>query len=241
MVARLAQIGRSPPLRSLPVTILDIKCIAVQQHFSSGLTTRDNEFHPVSNMTEAQPITVLLQQFAGGDKEALNRLIPLVYAELHRLAEGYLRQERTGHTLQPTALVHEAYVRLLGQQHPDYQGRAHFLGVSAQVMRQILIDHARKRNAVKRGGTDQKCSLDEARDAVLERPSVAIALDDALNALEQKDTRKARLLEMRFFGGLTAEESAEALALPVGDVRRELRVALAWLQREFNRQAKSSS
>src|SRR4051794_7363415 len=190
-------------------------------------------------MTDAQPITVLLQQFANGDQSALNRLMPLVYAELHRLAEGYLRQERTGHTLQPTALVNEAYVRMLGQQHPDYQGRAHFLGVSAQVMRQILIDHARKRNAIKRGGSDAKCSLDEARDAVMERPSVAIALDDALNTLANKDARKARLLEMRFFGGLTAEESAEALAVPVADVRRELRVGLAWLQREFNRQAKS--
>jgi RNA polymerase sigma factor (TIGR02999 family) len=190
---------------------------------------------------ESQSITVLLQQFASGDKAALNSLIPLVYTELHRLAEGYLRNERTGHTLQPTALVHEAYVRLLGQQQPDYQGRAHFLGVSAQVMRQILIDHARKRDAIKRGGTEAKCSLDEARDAVLERPSITIALDDSLNALERKDARKARLLEMRFFGGLTAEESAEVVEMPVADVRREIRVALAWLQREFDRRANSPS
>ena len=184
-----------------------------------------------------EPITVLLQRFASGDKVALDRLIPLVYSELQRLARGYLRNERPGHTLQPTALVHEAYARLLRQDHPDYQNRAHFMGVAAQVMRQILIDHARTRNAAKRGGGQAKFSMDEALDISVGRPSILIAIDDALAALEQKDPVKAKLIEMRFFGGLTAEESAEAMQMSVADVRRQLRVAQAWLQRELDRTA----
>src|SRR6478735_5318936 len=155
-------------------------------------------------MSEAQPITLMLQEFAGGDKSALDRLMPLVYAELRRLADSYLRRERPGHTLQPTALVHEAYARLVGQDQPDFRSRAHFIGVAAQVMRQILIDHARGRNAVKRGGGQAKCTLDEAVDAAVERPLLMIAVDDALNTLAEQDAQKARLIEMRFFGGLTA-------------------------------------
>jgi RNA polymerase sigma factor (TIGR02999 family) len=188
-------------------------------------------------MTENRPITLLLHAFAGGDRTALDHLIPLVYTELRKIADGHLRNERPGHTLQPTALVHEAYARLIDQRQPDYQDRVHFLAVAAQVMRQILIDHARKKFAAKRGGSQPRFSLDEAYDAAIERPSLMIRLDDALKALEAHDALKARLIEMRFFGGLTAEESAEVLKLPVNDVRRGLRVAQAWLQRELDQNA----
>jgi RNA polymerase sigma factor (TIGR02999 family) len=188
-------------------------------------------------MTEDRPITMLLHAFASGDKSALNNLIPLVYGELHKIADGHLRNERPGHTLQPTALVHEAYARLIEQKQPDYHDRVHFLAVAAQVMRQILIDHARKKFAAKRGGSRPKYSLDEACDAAVEKPSLMIDLDDALKALETHDALKARLIEMRFFGGLTAEESAAVLKMPVNDVRRGLRIAQAWLQRELDRSA----
>jgi RNA polymerase sigma factor (TIGR02999 family) len=176
-----------------------------------------------------------LQQFAGGDKTALDRLMPVVYAELQRLAGGYLRNERPGHTLQPTALVHEAYARLVKQEQPDYRSRAHFMGVAAQIMRQILIDHARTRNAAKRGSGVEKFSLEQAGDIPFDRPSILIAIDDALQELARRDAAKARLIEMRFFGGLTAEESAEATGMEVAEVRRHLRVAQAWLQRELDR------
>jgi len=183
------------------------------------------------------PITLMLRDFAAGDKTALDRLMPLVYAELRRLADSHLRRERSSHTLQPTALVHEAYIRLLGQDQPDYRSRAHFLGIAAHVMRQILVDHARSRGAGKRGGGQPGCSLDESIDAAVERPVALVAVDDALDALEQTDPQKARLIEMRFFGGLTAEESADVLQLPVDKVRAELRIAQAWLQRELDRPA----
>ena len=182
-------------------------------------------------------ITLLLDEFARGDKTTLDRLMPLVYTELRSLAGSYLGRELPGHTLQPTALVHEAYVRLIDQDQPDYRGRAHFLGIAANVMRQILIDHARVRNAAKRGGGQPKYSIDEAMDAAVERPATMIAIDDALQLLERKDPRKAKLIEMRFFGGLTAEESANVLDLPVEKIRAELRVAQAWLQRELNPKA----
>jgi RNA polymerase sigma factor (TIGR02999 family) len=183
------------------------------------------------------PITLILREFAAGDKAALDRLMPLVYAELRRLADSHLRRERPDHTLQPTALVHEAYIRLVGQEQPDYRSRAHFLGVAAHVMRQILVDHARSRSAGKRGGGQPPRSLDESIDAVVERPLAMIAVDDAMEALERTDARKAKLIEMRFFGGLTAEESADVVQLSVEKVRAELRVAQAWLQRELDRAA----
>jgi len=165
----------------------------------------------------------------------LDRLVPLVYDQLREIAQGQLRRERSGHTLQPTALVHEAYARMLGQEQPDYHDRAHFLGVAAQVMRRILIDYARTRNAAKRGGGGEKLPFDEARDGGTERSAAIIALDDSLTALERQDPRKARLVEMRYFGGLSAAESAEALGLDIAEVRRELRVAHAWLGREMKR------
>ncbi|WP_228370686.1 sigma-70 family RNA polymerase sigma factor [Candidatus Korobacter versatilis] len=184
-------------------------------------------------MPQEQPITILLHDVAAGDKRALDSLVPLLYPELKRLARSYMRGEQTGHTLQPTALVHEAYARMIKQDHPDYRSRAHFMGVAAQIMRQILIDHARTRKAEKRGGGVVDLSLEEADAVSIARPVSIIAVDDALAELAKKDAIKAQLIEMRFFGGMTAEESAEVLNLPVHEVRRHLRVGQAWLQREL--------
>jgi RNA polymerase sigma factor (TIGR02999 family) len=145
-----------------------------------------------------------------------------------------LRNERPGHTLQPTALVHEAYALLLKQDHPDYRNRAHFMGVSAHLMRQILIDHARARRTAKRGGGAPNLSLDLAREIPVGQPVLMMAIEEALVTLERKDACKAQLIEMRFFGGMTAEESAEALGIPLSDVRRHLRFAQAWLRRQLD-------
>jgi RNA polymerase sigma factor (TIGR02999 family) len=184
-------------------------------------------------MAEVEPITLILQQFADGDRTALDRLMPLVYAELHRLAEGQFRRERPGQTLQPTALIHEVYMRLAGAGQPDYRNRAHFLAIAARSMRQILTEKYRARTAGKRGGGQSRFSLDESIDAAVERPDSFIAIDDALRELERQDPNKARLIEMRFFAGMTAEESAVALDLSVDSVRGQLRMAQAWLQREL--------
>jgi len=189
-------------------------------------------------MQVSEPITVALRDLAGGDKTAMERLLPHVYAELKRLAGHYLRQERDGHTLQPTALVHEAYFRLIDTSQPDFHGRSHFLGVAAHVMRQILIDHARSRNASKRGSGQVVFSLDESMDTPHKRDDTVIRVNDALQTLETHDALKAQLIEMRFFGGMTAEESAEVLGLPVQKVRSELRVAQAWLKRELDQRAR---
>lgn len=185
-------------------------------------------------MPERENVTILLQDLRRGDQSALDALIPLVYRELHKIAGGYLRGERKGHTLQPTALVHEAYLRLIGQDQPDYRNRSHFYGVAAQVMRQILVDHARRFRAAKRGGGGARVPLQEVAGLAVERADVVVHLDEAMDRLRRNDELKARLVEMRFFGGLTAEESAEVLDLPVATVRRHLRVAQAWLQRELD-------
>jgi RNA polymerase sigma-70 factor, ECF subfamily len=186
---------------------------------------------------ENEPITTLLRDFAGGNKAALDRLMALLYPELRRLARGYMRNERTGHTLQPTALVHEAYTRLVRQDQPDYNSRAHFMGVAAHIMRQVLIDHARASSAEKRGGSAAKVPLDDVTELAAERPSPMIAIDDALQELERNDPLKAQLVEMRFFGGMTAEDSAEILKITPAQVRRHLRVGQAWLQRALDRSA----
>ncbi len=184
-------------------------------------------------MDDQQPITLLLRRFADGEKEALDQLVPLVYSELQRLADHYIRNERPGHTLQPTALVHEAYARLKKQENPDYRSRAHFLGTAAHVMRQILIDHARRRNTGKRGAGAAGFPLHPDHPVTAGRPEILIAIDDALLALAASDPAKARLIEMSYFGGLTAEESAEVTGLTVPEVRRELRLGKAWLRREL--------
>ena len=180
-------------------------------------------------------LTEILGEVKAGDKDAIDRLVPIAYAELRRLADSYLRRERPDHTLQPTALVHEAYVRLVGQDQPDYRNRAHFFGVAAQLMRQILVDHARSRNAGKRGGGEPKIALESVADASASHPEIFLDLNDALHRLEEQDPRKARVIEMRFFGGLTAEETAEILGISVETVRRDLRLGQAFLQRELTR------
>ncbi len=181
-------------------------------------------------------LTQLLGEVKAGEKGAMDRLVPVAYAELRRLADSYLRRERPDHTLQPTALVHEAYMRLVGQDQPDYRDRAHFFGVAAQLMRQILVDHARARKAGKRGGGEAKVPLDSVADASATHPEVFLDLNDALKRLEERDPRKARVIEMRFFGGLTAEEAAELLGISPETVRRDLRLGQAWLQRELSRE-----
>lgn len=163
------------------------------------------------------------------DKNALDQITPLVYRELRRLADSYLRRERDDHTLQPTALIHEAYMRMVDQNLPEWRSRSHFFGVAAQIMRQILCDHARSKNAAKRGGGEKKAPLLDAFDYSDERAAELVALDDALKDLAKFDERKAKIVELRYFGGLTVAETAEALDLSVATVGRELRFAEAWL------------
>lgn len=180
----------------------------------------------------AESVTVLLKQLGKGDRSVLDALVPLVYRELHQIAEGYLRREAPGHTLQPTSLIHEAYIRLVEQSHPDYTSRAHFYGVAARVMRQILVDHARTRHALKRGGDEANVPLSDTLEFP-GRPVLVVALDEALDRLTVADERKARLVEMRFFAGMTAEEISECSDIPPYTVRRELRLAQAWLYKEL--------
>jgi RNA polymerase sigma-70 factor (ECF subfamily) len=182
----------------------------------------------------APDITQLLTDWSKGRTEALDQLMPLVYQELRKIADGYLKRERREHTLQPTALIHEAYVRLMGQSLPSWHNRAHFYGVAAQLMRQILVDHARAHGAAKRGGGFQKLSLEDATIFSQERNADLVALDDALTALAAFDARKCRVIELRFFGGLSVEETAEVLGVSAATVGRELRLAQAWLQRELS-------
>jgi len=177
-------------------------------------------------------ITQLLSRASGGDREAFNDLVPLVYDELHRIAEAYLRRELGNRTLQPTALINEAYLRLAHNGCSAYENRAHFFGVAARVMRQILVDHARSRKAGKRGD-GLKVPFHPGLDFAPERDRIVIALDDALNLLAVEDVDKAALVEMRFFAGMSATEIAECTGTPVHTVRRELRMAQAWLRREI--------
>ncbi|HZN11366.1 MAG TPA: sigma-70 family RNA polymerase sigma factor [Blastocatellia bacterium] len=185
-------------------------------------------------MKPIEGITGLLIKWGDGDQAALDELMPLVYAELHRLARGYLRRERRGHTLQPTALVHEAYLRLVDQKSASWQNRAQFFGIAAQIMRRILVDHARQHHAAKRGAGDSTLSLDAA-DHLADRQAVdLIALDDALNQLATFSPQQGRIVELRFFGGLTIEETAGLLKVSHATVEREWSVARAWLRRELN-------
>lgn len=187
--------------------------------------------------TSHNDVTLILQEWSDGDTGAPARLMPLVYAELRSLARNYLRHERPGHTLQPTALVHEAYLRLVGQTRLTWQNRAHFYGVAAQMMRRILVDYARTRGAEKRGGPAPQLSLDEARFSPEERPADLLALDDALVTLSETDERKARVVELRFFGGLNMEETAEVLKVSEKTVRRDWQMAKLWLHRELAKTA----
>lgn len=184
-----------------------------------------------------EDITRLLQEWSDGDQTALTKLMPLVYDELRRLAHRYMSQERSDHTLQTTALVHEAYLRLVGQTDVRWQNRAHFFAVSAQLMRRILVDHARTQHAAKRGGAEViKLSLDEAAHVPDECAAELIALDEALTKLADVDRQKSRIVELRFFGGLTLDEVAEMLNVSAPTVTRQWRVARAWLYREMDKE-----
>lgn len=182
-------------------------------------------------MSATHDVTQLLVQWANGDKQALGDLTPLVYKELRCLAASHLRRERKSHTLQPTALVHEAYLRLVDQKNPNWQNRSHFFGVASQLMRRILVDHARKRQADKRAG--QRVSLEDAVSFQKERSHELLALDSGLTALEKLDPRKSRAIELRYFGGLSMDEIAQTLDVSPVTVRRDLRMAEAWLNREM--------
>jgi RNA polymerase sigma-70 factor (ECF subfamily) len=179
-------------------------------------------------------VTLLLRDVNNGDPRALDLLIPIVYQELRRLAEHYLRDERAAATLQPTALVHEAYVKLVGQDMPEWACRSHFFGVAAHLMRQILVDHARRRRSQKRGGGVAPVPLEEALSFAPAKGDEILAIDDALTALAAVDERKCRVVELRYFGGLSVEETARALNVSVGTVGREQRLAEAWLHRELS-------
>jgi RNA polymerase sigma-70 factor (ECF subfamily) len=178
-----------------------------------------------------QDVTELLLEWQQGDKCALDKLTPLVYDELRRIAHRYVQRERDGHTLQTTALVNEAYVRLVGGQRIEWQNRAHFFAVTAQVMRHILIDHARRRQYAKHGGEAQRVSFDDASVMSPERAAELVALDEALDELARLDARKGRVVELRYFGGLSLEETADVLEISVMTVRRDWRAAKAWLYR----------
>ena len=186
--------------------------------------------HPLTH-----EVTQLLVQWSSGDKAALDKLMPLVYDELRRLAHRYLSRERPDHTLQTTALVNEAYLRLVDRKNVHWQNRAHFFAISAQLMRCILVDHARSHAYAKRGGGARKIPLDEAMVFSQERAAEVVAIDDALKGLAALDPQQSRIVELRFFGGLTIEETAEVLHLSPATIKREWATARAWLYHELNK------
>jgi len=183
---------------------------------------------------EPEEVTDLLIAWREGDQAALDKLMPLVYEELRRLAHRRRWRERQDHTLQTTALVHEAYLRLIDQRDAQWQNRAHFYAIAAQMMRRILVDNARARNYQKRGGGAQQVTLGEALEVSDNRAAEVVALDDALEALAAFDPRKSRMIELRFFGGLSIEETAEVLGVSPGTVMRDWTLAKTWLRREIN-------
>ena len=185
-------------------------------------------------MTSPIGVTQLLMKWSEGDQTALDQLIPLIYDELHRLAERHLRHERAGHTLQATALVNEAYLRLVDERGVSWQNRAHFYAIAARRMRHILVEHARSRDAAKRGGGQYKLSLSKV-DRITPRKDVnLLALDEALQRLAEIDSQKSRIVELRYFGGLTVEETAEVMGISPATVKREWSMARAWLRREIS-------
>ena len=179
-------------------------------------------------------VTQLLVRWRGGDRKALDSLLPLVYDELRRIARHYLQGERTGHTLQSTALVNEAYVRMVAQDFPQWQNRAHFFAVAAQLMRQILVDYARSHRAAKRGGEVYKVALDEAEEQPFTPDVDVLALDQALKELAEMDRQQSRVVELKFFAGLSIEDTAEVLGVSASTVKRDWITARAWLYRELH-------
>src|SRR5262245_39210306 len=185
-------------------------------------------------MQSNEGITELLIDWGKGDQAALERLMPLVYNELRRLASNYLRRERAGHTLQPTALVNEAYLKLVDQKNAKWQNRAQFFGISAQLMRRILVDHARQHQAAKRGGSDQQRLSITSAEALMEQPRIdLLALNEALDELAQLDAQQARIVELKFFGGDSIEETGEVLSVGHATVERDWKIARAWLRRQL--------
>jgi RNA polymerase sigma factor (TIGR02999 family) len=185
-------------------------------------------------------VTQLLAAWSDGDQAARDQLMPLVYDELHRLAHQYMNRERPGHTLQTSGLVNEAFLRLVDQRDVKWQNRAHFFGIAAQMMRRILVDYARNRRYAKRGGAAHQVSLEEAMIVSEERAADVLALDDALKGLAEFDLRKSQIVELRFFGGLSIDETAEVLAVSPGTVMRDWTLAKAWLRREMSSDISSS-
>ena len=186
-------------------------------------------------MNEPGNVTQLLKQYQTGDRDALDRMFPLVYDELRRLAANRLRGERNEHTLQPTALVHEAYLRLVEQHSADWQNRAHFFGLAAEMMRRILVNHAVKNNADKRFGNQTRLALDEIIDFTRGQDVNLILVDEALTALAEFDPKQAKIVELKFFAGLTNEEIAEVLGVSDSTVKREWRIAKAWLHEQLKK------
>ena len=180
--------------------------------------------------TSSDDVTRLLQDWGDGDQQALEKLVPLIYAELRQMAHRCLYRERPGHTLQTTALVHEAYLKLIDQRDTRWQNRAHFFAIAAQAMRRILVDNARRHQALKRGGPAENLELDEAANVSLDPDPILLPLDEALGRLTEIDQQQGRVVELRFFGGLTIEETAEVLGLSVDMVKREWAMARAWLK-----------
>jgi len=187
-------------------------------------------------MPDSLEITQLLQDWSNGKPEVLEELMPLVYDELRRQASSFLRKERQGHTLQTTALIHEAYLKLIGQREVEWQNRAHFFGIASTMMRRILVDYARERYREKRGGGAENLPLDEALQISVKEKSVdLIALDDALNRLARADARQARVIELRYFGGLSIDETAEVLGISNATVRNDWNLGKAWLKIEISK------
>ena len=185
-------------------------------------------------MKSPEGITQLLIDWGKGDQAALERLMPLVYSELRRLASNYLRRERIEHTLQPTALVNEAYLKLVDQRDAKWQNRAHFFGISAQLMRRILVDHARQHQALKRGGSgQQRISITSAEKVAKQSEVDLLALNEALDELGKMDAQQSRIVELKFFGGLPIEEIAEVLGIGHATVERDWKLARAWLRRQL--------
>jgi len=189
------------------------------------------------NSGSSKPVSELLIQWQDGDESALKKLLPLVYDELRRLARHYLQSEREGHTLQSTALVHEAYLRLVGQESLRIESRAHFFGIAARLMRQILVDHARERAAAKRGG-GCRITLDESAMLPQKQDLDLVALNDALNELARLDEQQARIVELRFFAGLSIEDTSHVLNISPATVKRNWANARLWLHRELSREAR---
>lgn len=186
------------------------------------------------NTPVIQNVTELLNDWSKGNKEALDQLVPLVYDELRRQAARYLRREQVGHTLQTTALIHEAYLRLVDQRSVHWQNRAQFFGIAGQMMRRILVDHARTKKRAKRGGSDIRVSLDQAVAISSKKDLDIVALDEALGRLEEIDPQQSRIVELRFFSGLSVEETAAVLGISAATVKRDWSVAKAWLHREIS-------